>query len=86
MEHIRMKYGTKNPAALLSRSVAGVLGRGLVYTLPGSVRAVEEYMSEILRSLEHLVLMLHGLDTHGHHTVMHSSVPQEGEAPAEPPV
>jgi len=36
----------------------------LIYALPGSVRAVEEYMGEILRTLEHLILMLHGLDIH----------------------
>ncbi|NIM20568.1 MAG: MOSC domain-containing protein [Candidatus Latescibacteria bacterium] len=66
MEHIRAKYGANNPAALLSRSVAGVLGSGLVYTLPGSVKAVEEYMSEILKTLEHLIIMLHGLDFHSH--------------------
>ena len=64
MEHIRLKYGADHPAALLSRSVAGVLGEMLIYSLPGSVKAVEEYMSEILKSLEHLVLMVHAIDTH----------------------
>lgn len=66
MEQIRTKYGAENPAALLSRGVAGVLGSGLVFTLPGSVKAVEEYMSEIFKNLEHLILMLHGLDVHKH--------------------
>ncbi len=66
MEHIRVKYGAENPAALLSRSVAGVLGHGLVFTLPGSVKAVEEYMNEILKTIEHLIMMLHGLDIHQH--------------------
>jgi molybdenum cofactor synthesis domain-containing protein len=65
MEHIRVKYGQSNPKALLSRGVAAVLGRTLVYTLPGSVRAVGEYMEEILATLEHTVLMLHGVDAHG---------------------
>jgi molybdenum cofactor synthesis domain-containing protein len=64
MEHIRTKYGQDKPAALLSRSVAGVMGHGLVYTLPGSVKAVEQYMSEILRTMEHLIYTLHGLDIH----------------------
>ncbi|MGD2108296.1 MAG: molybdopterin-binding protein [Phycisphaerae bacterium] len=64
MEHIRVKYGREKPAALLSRSVAGVIGKTLVYSLPGSVKAVEEYMSEILRSLEHLILMIHAVDAH----------------------
>jgi molybdenum cofactor synthesis domain-containing protein len=64
MEMIRMKYGADKPAALLSRSVAGVMGKSLVFTLPGSVKAVNEYMAEILKSLMHLIYMLHGLDTH----------------------
>jgi len=64
MEHIRLKFGAEKPNALLSRSVAAVLGRTLVYTLPGSVRAVNEYLGEILASLEHAVRMLHGLDAH----------------------
>jgi molybdopterin adenylyltransferase len=64
MENIRMKFGTDKPNALLSRSVAGVAGTTQIYTLPGSVRAVEEYLGEILKTLEHAIFMLHGLDAH----------------------
>lgn len=64
MEHIRVKFGAEKPNALLSRSVAAVLGHTLVYTLPGSVKAVDEYMEEILKTLEHAIYMLHGLDLH----------------------
>ncbi|MCX8052630.1 MAG: molybdopterin-binding protein [Armatimonadetes bacterium] len=64
MEHIRVKFGAENPNALLSRSVAGVAGTTLIYALPGSVKAVEEYMSEILLTMEHLILTIHGLDAH----------------------
>ncbi len=64
MEHIRLKYGAGKPNALLSRSVAAVLGGALVYTLPGSVKAVDEYMGEILKTLEHLIFTIQGLDTH----------------------
>ena len=64
MEMIRMKYGAEKPSALVSRSVAGVMGKSLVFTLPGSVKAVNEYMEEICKSLMHLVNMLHGLDVH----------------------
>ncbi len=64
MEMIRLKYGADKPAALLSRSVAGVMGKSLIFTLPGSVRAVNEYMAEISQSLMHMFYMLHGLDTH----------------------
>lgn len=64
MEGIRMKYGMEKPAALLSRSVAGTMGKSLVFTLPGSVKAVNEYMAEISKSLLHMTHMLHGLDAH----------------------
>jgi len=64
MEHIRAKFGANKPNALLSRGVAGVMGTAQVYTLPGSVRAVEEYLGEILKTVEHLIYMLHGIDRH----------------------
>ncbi len=64
MELIRVKYGMKIPGAVLSRSVAGVIGKTLVYVLPGSVKAVSEYMNEILPTLEHSLRMLHGIDSH----------------------
>jgi len=67
MEYIRIKYGAVKPNALLSRGVAGVAGRCLIYTLPGSVRAVEEYMTEILKTLRHTMEMLYGIDTHKKH-------------------
>lgn len=65
MEMIRLKYGMVKPNALLSRSVAGVMGKSLIYTLPGSVRAVQEYCDEIFKTLQHLVFMQHGVDKHG---------------------
>jgi molybdopterin adenylyltransferase len=64
MEFIRMKYGAEKPAALLSRGVAGVMGKSLIYTLPGSVRAVEEYMTEIFKTLKHTIYMQYGVDKH----------------------
>lgn len=64
MEMIRFKYGQNKPNAMLSRSVCGLMNKTLVYTLPGSVKAVEEYMSEILQTLEHLIYMREGLDVH----------------------
>ena len=65
MEQIRVKYGMKNPGALLSRGVAGMIGNTLIYTLPGSVKAVHEYMAEIVKTMEHTFCMLYGIDTHG---------------------
>ncbi len=64
MEYIRIKSGAENPNALLSRGVAGIIGKALIYTLPGSVRAVEEYLAEILRTLKHTIYMQYGIDTH----------------------
>ena len=64
MEFIRVKYGADKPNALLSRSIAGITGESLIYTLPGSPRAVEEYMSEILKTLIHTVRMQYGSDLH----------------------
>ena len=64
MEFIRMKYGQTMPSALLSRAVAGVMGPALVYTLPGSVKAVGEYMSAIAATLDHSLLMQWGIDAH----------------------
>jgi len=64
MEFIRIKYGTEKPNALLSRGVAGIIGKSLIYTLPGSVRAVEEYMTEIGKTLKHTIYMQYGVDKH----------------------
>ncbi|MDX9813007.1 MAG: MogA/MoaB family molybdenum cofactor biosynthesis protein [Bacteroidales bacterium] len=67
MEYIRVRYGAENPNALLSRAVAGVAGEALIYTLPGSVKAVGEYLTEILKTLKHTVLMQYGIDAHHTH-------------------
>ncbi len=64
MDYIRMKYGAEKPAALLSRSIAGTIGKTLIFALPGSVKAVQEYMSEINKSLNHLIYSVNDLDLH----------------------
>jgi len=64
MEYIRGKFGAAKPAARLSRSVAGVAGATQLYAVPGSVRAVGEYLPEILQTVEHVLFTLHGLDRH----------------------
>jgi molybdenum cofactor synthesis domain-containing protein len=64
MELIRVKYGMDKPNALLSRGVAGTMGKTMVYTLPGSVKAVTEYMKEITKTMDHALFMLHGIDQH----------------------
>ena len=64
MEHIRTKYGAEKPNALLSRSVAGVIGSMLTFTLPGNPKAIGEYCTEIFKILDHAWLMLAGIDGH----------------------
>jgi molybdenum cofactor synthesis domain-containing protein len=65
MEVIRVKYGMQFPNALMSRSIAGTIGRTLIYALPGSPKAVREYTEEIVKTMEHALLMLHSIDKHG---------------------
>jgi molybdenum cofactor synthesis domain-containing protein len=64
MEMIRVKYGVEKPNALLSRSIAGVSDKSLIYTLPGSEKAAGEYMEEILKTVNHSMKMLHGIGDH----------------------
>lgn len=64
MELIRYKYGSQKPNALISRSVAGTIRKSLIYTLPGSVKAVNEYLLEISKTLEHSLRMINDIDTH----------------------
>jgi len=64
MELIRVKYGMEKPNALLSRGIAGVKNKTLIFTLPGSPKAIAEYLEEINKVLYHAFLMLHGIDSH----------------------
>ncbi len=64
MEFIRLKYGTQFPNALISRSVAGVIGKSLIYALPGNPKAVKEYSEEIFKTVEHSLRMLNNIDFH----------------------
>jgi molybdenum cofactor synthesis domain-containing protein len=64
MEVIRTQCALTLPLAALSRSLAGVAGSTLVYTLPGSPRAVDDYMQVILKTLQHALMMLWNIDVH----------------------
>jgi len=64
MEYIRMKYGADKPCALLSRTVAAVMASTLIYTIPGSTKGVDEYMTELLKTMDHTLCVIHGLETH----------------------
>lgn len=64
MELVRVKYGMKNPNAVLSRSLAGTYGKTLLFALPGNPKAVNEYLTEIFSVLFHCLLMLNGINGH----------------------
>jgi len=64
MEMIRVKYGMQFPNALVSRSIAGVAGKTLIYALPGNPKAVKEYAEEIFKTVEHSLRMLYAIDEH----------------------
>lgn len=64
MEVVRMKYGMEKPGALLSRAVAGTKGQTLVFAIPGSPKAVREYMDEINKVVFHCFNMLYAIDNH----------------------
>lgn len=64
MEHIRCKYGATHPNALISRSLAGVIQKTLIYAIPGNPRAVKEYCAEIIPTLAHSLCMVRGIMIH----------------------
>lgn len=56
-------YGQRRmPYAMLSRALAGTLGKALVVTAPGSVRGVDEYLDALLPGLLHALDVLQGKD------------------------
>ncbi|KAF5058116.1 putative molybdopterin binding domain protein [anaerobic digester metagenome] len=50
----------KTPHAVISRAVAGTMGKSLVVNLPGSPKAVRENLAAILPALRHTVEKLQG--------------------------
>lgn len=64
MEYVRMKHAERNPAVLLSRSIAGTRGQTLIFAMPGSPKAVEEYMEVVCSLLLHAMQMVRGMDSH----------------------
>jgi molybdenum cofactor synthesis domain-containing protein len=57
-EAARIRTLAQTPLAMLSRGVAGVRGRTLIINLPGSPKAVREWLDVILPVLAHAVELL----------------------------
>lgn len=56
IEYLMICVGSqKTPRAALSRGVIGIMGKTLVINLPGSPRAVEDYLPLILEIVPHAV-------------------------------
>ena len=66
-EAMRSRTLEKTPMAMLSRSVAGIRGRTLVVTLPGSPRGVRECLEVIQGVLPHALELLRD-EARGHPT------------------
>lgn len=64
MEQIRWKYGKDKPGAYLSRGYCGTCKKTFIINMPGSVRAVKEYTTELLVSWDHIRRMIHAIDHH----------------------
>ena len=69
-----MRYRTleQTPTAMLSRSVAGIRGRTLIVTLPGSPRGVRECLDVIRPVLPHALELLKG-EAQGHPAQVHAA-------------
>jgi molybdenum cofactor synthesis domain-containing protein len=57
-EAVRIATASRTRLAMLSRAVAGIRGRTLIINLPGSPKAVREWMEVILPVLRHAIELL----------------------------
>ena len=59
-EAARIATAARTPLAMLSRAVAGTRGRTLIVNLPGSPKAVREWLEVILPVVRHTIELLQG--------------------------
>lgn len=64
VEYIRLRTGSTDPKAYLSRAVAGVRGHCLIVNFPGNPRAVEACWTALIPLLEHILHLLLGHPVH----------------------
>lgn len=57
---IRTKTFEKNPHSVLSRGVSGIKDKSLIINMPGSLRAVKEYMEIIMLFVPHALKTIKG--------------------------
>jgi len=62
-EAVRIGTLSKTPMAMLSRAVAGVRKKTLIINLPGSPKAVREYLDILVPAIPHAVQMIKGIMT-----------------------
>lgn len=67
MEAARSHGQRRMPYAMLSRGVAGLIGKTLVVTLPGSTRGATEYLDALIPGILHAFEVVQGVPhKHGH--------------------
>jgi len=62
-EAVRIGTLSKTPMAMLSRAVAGVRKKTLIINMPGSPKAVREYLDILVPVIPHAVQMIKGVQT-----------------------
>ncbi|WP_394848036.1 molybdenum cofactor biosynthesis protein MoaB [Pendulispora brunnea] len=64
----RLSWDTIGPRAILSRATAGIIGKVVVFSLPGSPNAVRLAVDSIIaKTLEHAVALVSGKKVKHHH-------------------
>jgi molybdenum cofactor synthesis domain-containing protein len=63
-EAMRRAGAASTPMAALSRSLAGVRGRTLIISVPGSPKGATESLEAVLPTLTHAIKLLHGNTAH----------------------
>ena len=62
-EAMRADTFGKVPHGMLSRGIAGIVGKTVIINLPGSVKAVEESLDVIGPALPHAIELLNGVES-----------------------